>query len=109
MDPKVSLTASDGELLSDSSLYKRSIGRLLYLTLSRLDITFAVHKLSQFLAQPREPHLQATYYLIRYLKNSPGRGLSLQLPLLYNFEPFLMLIGAYVLILGNQPQAFVFF
>ena len=75
MDPKVSLTASDGELLSDSSRYKRSIGRLLYLTLSRLDITFAVHKLSQFLAQPREPHLQATYYLIRYLKNSPGQGL----------------------------------
>ena len=75
MDPKISLTASDGELLSDSSQYRRLIGRLLYLTFSRPDITFVVHKLSQFLAQPREPHLQAAYHLLRYLKNSPGQGL----------------------------------
>ena len=75
MDSKATLNASDGELLSDSSQYRRLIGLLLYLTLSRPDITYAVHKLSQLLAQPREPHLCVAYHLLRYLKNSPGQGL----------------------------------
>ena len=75
MDPKLNLTTSDGPLLSDFSQYKRLIGRLLYLTLSRLDITYAVHKLSQFLAHPRESHLQAAHHLLRYLKSNPGQGL----------------------------------
>ena len=74
MDPTLHLNAIDGDLLSDFSQYRRLIGFLLYLTLSRLDITFAVHQLSQFLSQPRVPHLQATYHLLRYQKSSPGHG-----------------------------------
>ena len=34
MDPKLRLTATDGELLSDIYSYRQLIGRLLYLTLS---------------------------------------------------------------------------
>ncbi|KAL5581466.1 hypothetical protein UlMin_013908 [Ulmus minor] len=75
MDPKVQLSAVNGELLTDISQYRRLIGRILYLTLSRLDITFAVHKLSQFLAQPRLPHLKVVHHLLRYLKSNPGQGL----------------------------------
>lgn len=52
MDPKVPLNASNGELLPDDSVYQCLIGCLLYLTISRLDIIFVVHKLSQFLSQP---------------------------------------------------------
>ena len=75
MDPKLHLTATDGEILPDITHYRRLVGKLLYLTLSRPDITFAVHKLTQFLAQPRLPHLKAVHHLIRYLKSSPGQGL----------------------------------
>ncbi|XP_068662825.1 uncharacterized protein [Aristolochia californica] len=52
MDPKLNLTATDGDLLPDITHYRRLIGKLLYLTLSRPDITFVVHKLTQFVAQP---------------------------------------------------------
>lgn len=52
MDPRIRLTATDGNELPDAFTYRHLIGRLLYLTLSRPDITFVVHKLSQFLAQP---------------------------------------------------------
>ena len=75
MDPKVQLDASTGDLLPDAFVYRRLIDRLLYLTISRLDITFAFHKLSQFLSQPRVPHLNATHHLLCYLKNSPSQGL----------------------------------
>lgn len=62
MYPKTRLNNSDGDLLTDVSQYRRLIGRLLYLTLSRPDITFAVHKLSQFMAQPRTPYLQTVLH-----------------------------------------------
>ena len=77
MDPNTPLTFSNGDLLSlaEHSQYRRLVGRLLYLTLSRPDITFVVHHLSQFVSQPRVPHLQAAHHLVWYLKSNPGQGL----------------------------------
>ncbi|CAA3023562.1 Hypothetical predicted protein [Olea europaea subsp. europaea] len=75
MDSKINLSAHDGDLLSDASHYRKLIGRLIYLTLTRPDITFAVHKLSQYMSQPRLSHLKAVHHLLRYLKGSPGQGL----------------------------------
>ncbi|KAL5544289.1 hypothetical protein UlMin_008073 [Ulmus minor] len=57
MDPKVSLSADAGDLLADISQYRRLIGRLLYLTLSRPDITFAIRAYSD--AAPFSLHLKA--------------------------------------------------
>lgn len=62
MDPKVNFHSEDSELLEDSSSYRKLIGRLLYLTISRPDICFAVHKLSQFLASPTRLHLMAAHH-----------------------------------------------
>lgn len=75
MDPKLKINGHDGDLLPDPSQYRRLIGRLLYLTLSRPDITFAVHKLSQYMPKPCSPHLRAAHHLLRYLKSKPGQGL----------------------------------
>ena len=59
MDPNVKLSKYEGKALQDHSSYRRLIGRLLYLTITRPDITFAMNCLSQFMAYPREPHLHA--------------------------------------------------
>ncbi|KAL5552438.1 hypothetical protein UlMin_002614 [Ulmus minor] len=59
MEANLKLSLKEGELIKNPSSYKRMIGKLLYLTITRPDISFSVNKLSQFLANPRVPHLKA--------------------------------------------------
>ena len=72
MDPNSQLNETDGDPLEDASQYRRLIGRLMYLTISRPNISFVVNRLSQFMSKPRTPHLHAIYHLLQYLKSSPG-------------------------------------
>ena len=77
MDQSLKLSSSSGDNVPDPSLYRRFISKLLYLTLTRLDISYFVHKLSQFMSTPKMPHLQAAYKILKYLKKTQGQGFFL--------------------------------
>ena len=64
------LNSHDGESLSDATLYKQLVGSLIYLTVTRLDISYAVHVVSQFMAAPRSPHYVAVLRILRYPKGT---------------------------------------
>lgn len=76
-EQKVKLRKADDSHKLDASRYRRLVLRLLYLTVTRTDITFAVNQLSQFLSNPRKSHLDATHRVFRYLKTIPSQGLFL--------------------------------
>ncbi|CAL1377568.1 unnamed protein product [Linum trigynum] len=63
--------------LVDGSSYRRLVGRLQYLTVTRPDITYGVNILSQFVNAPTQAHFDAAMRILRYLKSSPGQGLFL--------------------------------
>jgi hypothetical protein len=75
MEQNLKLNPTDGDLLKDPTHYRRLVGKLIYLTITRPEITFTVNVLSQFMQMPRRPHLDSVYRLLRYLKGSPGQGL----------------------------------
>ena len=52
MDQNLKLSKHEGPLLPDLSIYRRLIGRFMYLTMTRPGIVFSVHKLSQFMEIP---------------------------------------------------------
>lgn len=63
------------KLLDDPSRYQKLVGRLLYLTITRPDITFAVQLLSQFMQSPKTSHMDAAIRVVRYVKQSPALGI----------------------------------
>ncbi|RVW73373.1 Retrovirus-related Pol polyprotein from transposon TNT 1-94 [Vitis vinifera] len=77
------LTPLGGKPLSNPSLYRRLVGSLVYLTVTRPDISYAVHQVSQYLSAPRSTHYAAVLRILRYLKGTIFHGLfySAQSPL----------------------------
>jgi hypothetical protein len=53
--------------LADSGEYRKLIGTLMYLVNTRVDISFVVNTLSQFMVEPREVHWVATNHVFGYL------------------------------------------
>ena len=56
MDPNVKLVSGQREPLRDPGRYRRLVGRLNYLTITRLNISFPVSVVSQFLQSPCDSH-----------------------------------------------------
>ncbi|XP_014517339.1 uncharacterized protein LOC106774822 [Vigna radiata var. radiata] len=67
----------EGQPLEDPTVFRRLIGRLIYLTNTRPDITCVVHCLSQYVASPTQAHHQAAFRILHYIKNTPGQGIFL--------------------------------
>ncbi|XP_021624636.2 uncharacterized mitochondrial protein AtMg00810-like [Manihot esculenta] len=69
------LSPDTREPFDTPDMYRRLLGRLLYINLTRPDICYAVQHLSQFMSMPRKPHWEAALHLLRYLKGSLQQGL----------------------------------
>ena len=54
----------------DSSLYRNMISSLLYLTTSRLDISYSVGVCARYQANPKKSHMIALKRIITYVKTT---------------------------------------
>lgn len=64
-----------GLMLPDSTHYRKLVGKLNSLTNIRLNISYSVQHLSQFMQTPKEPHPKAALHVLRCLKNDPTMGI----------------------------------
>uniref|UniRef100_A0A2N9FCJ0 Reverse transcriptase Ty1/copia-type domain-containing protein n=1 Tax=Fagus sylvatica TaxID=28930 RepID=A0A2N9FCJ0_FAGSY len=77
MASSTNLSTYEGKPFPDNTLFRSTMGALQYLSITRLDIAFAVNKLSQFMHKPTQTHWQSVKCLLRYLKSTIQLGLHI--------------------------------
>lgn len=83
MEQNLHLSKEDeGRPIADSSQYRKLIGRLLYLTLTRPDISYV----------PREPHLKAAHRVFRFVNVLLAKDFPFMLSQTFKLRAFVMLI-----------------
>ncbi|KAL0380888.1 UNVERIFIED_CONTAM: Retrovirus-related Pol polyprotein from transposon TNT 1-94 [Sesamum angustifolium] len=93
LPPGIKFTGSAGAKLTHPDVYRRLIGRLLYLNFTRPDTSYACQQLSQYLQNPCQQHLDAALHLVRYLKGTlQGR--------VFSFQKFAVIAGLFGCRLG---------
>lgn len=77
IDTQSKLSAHDGCLLDNPTLYRSLAGALQYLTLTRPDLSYAVQQVCLFMHAPRDSHMQLVKRILRYLRGTTHFGLQL--------------------------------
>jgi len=77
MGSHIKLTNFVRKKLTSPDVFRRLVGKLIYLTITRLDISFAVQVLSQFMHEPTEDHLAAAKHVLRYFRSTPDQDILL--------------------------------
>ncbi|XP_014511392.1 uncharacterized protein LOC106770080 [Vigna radiata var. radiata] len=67
-----------GDQHVDPTVFHRLIRRLVYLTNTHPDITYVVHRLSQYVASPTQTHHQVAFHILHYIKNTYGQDIFLK-------------------------------
>jgi hypothetical protein len=79
IDRKYKLNSEDEEPLEDINNFQRLIGKLIYLTVMRPNISFMISQLSQFKHSSRTSHLEAINRVLRNLKKTPRKGILMKI------------------------------
>ncbi|XP_073221459.1 uncharacterized protein [Cicer arietinum] len=109
IDPTLKLHLTSCHLLSDPLVFRQLIGKLLYLTHTRPDISFDVCRLSQLLSAPTDLHLQTAFRILRYIKSSPGHGLFYSSNSTFNLMGFCDFDGGTCLDTRRSTSGFCFY
>jgi len=98
----------------DATLYRMLVGKLIFLTKTRPDLTYAVSVVSRFMQNPQEAHLQAAKHILRYVRRYPDLGLFFKQGEENRLCGYTdadygqdiddrISVGAYIFYLGNSP------
>ncbi|XP_050374671.1 uncharacterized mitochondrial protein AtMg00810-like [Argentina anserina] len=69
---------ASGDPLPHISEYQRLVGKLIYLTITRPDISYAVSLVSQFMHAPTSTHMHLVKRILRYLKGTVTKGVFMK-------------------------------
>ncbi|XP_059276203.1 secreted RxLR effector protein 161-like [Lycium ferocissimum] len=69
------MCAHDGKDLEDATMYRQLVGSLIYLTLTRPNISYVVGVMSRYMQNPKKPHLEAVQRILRYIEGTFGYGI----------------------------------
>jgi hypothetical protein len=70
LEQNVKLSADEGDLVEDTTMYRSIVGSLIYMTITRPDLSYVVGVENKFMQTPRKPHLDAVRRIVRYIKHT---------------------------------------
>ena len=108
------LQLHDSSASTDATEYRRIIGALQYLNMTRPNLSFAINKLSQFMHKPTATHFQHLKWLLRYFKHTINFGLQLHESTSFNIVTYTYVdwggnsddctsTSAYITFIGGNP------
>lgn len=71
------LAMSTEPFMDNPDSYRILVGRLIYLTITRPELSYCVHVLAQFMPNSRTYQWEVALRVVRYLKENPGQGVIL--------------------------------
>jgi hypothetical protein len=74
MEPTARMCAHEGKDLEDATMDRQVVGSLIYLTLTKPDISYAVGVMSWYVQNPKKTHLEVVRRILRYVKGTRGYG-----------------------------------
>ncbi len=63
------LSADEKDLVEDTTMYRHIVRSLIYMTITRPYLNYAIGMVSQFMQTPQKPHLDAMRHILRYIKH----------------------------------------
>jgi hypothetical protein len=104
----VNLSAYEGDLVEDTTMYRCIMGSLIYMTVIRPNLSYAVGMVSRFMQTPRKPHLDVMRHILKYINILCNVELFMKPRANYKYMDTWMLIGLAIFQLTNQPMASCF-
>lgn len=103
-----------GSIYENHVEFQRLVGRLVYVTITRPDLSYVVHVLSQVMHDPHVAHWDVTVRIVRYIKGCPGQRILLRADSNLRIRAYCgsdwascpitrRSLFAYVLLLGRSP------
>jgi hypothetical protein len=75
LEQNVKLSADEGDLVEDTTMHRRIVGSLIYMTIIRPNLSCAIGVVSQFMQTPQKPHLDVVKHVLRYIKHTLQCGI----------------------------------
>jgi hypothetical protein len=78
METNIKPNIDIGEPLKNISHFQQLVEKLIYLTVIRPKLSFVISQISQFMHASRTPYLHAINRILRYLKGTPRKEISMR-------------------------------
>ena len=90
-DTSLTWDISHSPMMIDANRYRHLLGKLIYLIVTRPDVTYNVSVLSQFMHEPRMVHWEGALRVFAYIKRALAKGLYINAMIIFVLRPILML------------------
>jgi hypothetical protein len=77
LEQNVKLSADKGDLVEDTTIYKHIVGSLIYMTITRPNLNYAIGMVIQFMQTPQKPHSNVVRCILRHIKHNLQCGIFL--------------------------------